>query len=144
MQKRGDLTEIALDDVLAPWRWEKAERTLTPAELKAFETALEASGMYAGAPDGLRLWSGDFYWVASGCRAGQFYYAAWLYPEPPYDRVKFPDFLYAHDATGVPVNPPRQMVDREKYRSSGRNGDDMQTKFWLQVGENGLGGVPNL
>ena len=100
--------------------------------------------MYAGSPDGLRLWSGDFYWVASGCRDGKFYYAAWLYPEPPYQRLKFPDFLYARDTTGIPVNPPRQMVDREKYRSSGRGGDDMQTKFWIQVGENGLGGVPNL
>lgn len=144
MQKRGDLTEITLNDILAPWRWDKAERNLSPAEFQAFGKTLQASGMYDGAPDGLRLWSGDFYWVASGCRDGKFYYAAWLYPEPPYERLKFPDFLYARDTTGVPVNPPRQMVDREKYRSSGRSGDDMQTKFWIQVGKNGLGGVPNL
>jgi hypothetical protein len=76
MQKRGDLTEVTLDDVLAPWRWEKAERTLAPAEFQAFGKALRASGMYDGSPDGLRLWS-DFHWAASGCRDGKFY-AAWL------------------------------------------------------------------
>ena len=39
MQKRGDLTEITLNDVLAPWRWEKVERSLSPAEFQAFGKA---------------------------------------------------------------------------------------------------------
>ena len=138
------ITQLTLDGVLAPWRWQRAEAHLSAEEYRQFLDLLDQSGMFAGAPSGERLFSGDFYWVASGCKDGKFYYSAWLYPEPPYERLKFPDFLYARDTTGIPVNPPRQMVDREKYRSSGRGGDDMQTKFWLQVGENGLGGVPNL
>jgi len=144
MQKRGDLTELTLDDVLAPWRWQKAETQLKPADFQAFQQRLEAGGFYAVAPAGLRLHSSEFYWIASGCRGGQFYFGAWLHPQAPFQRLSFPDFLYAKDTTGIPVNPPRPVPPAEKYRNSGRNNDDGEISFWLQVGENGLGGVPNL
>jgi hypothetical protein len=144
MQKVGDLTKMSLDDVLAPWRWQKAEAGLKPADFQAFQKQLEANGFYAGAPKGLRLHSSEFYWIASGCRAGQFYFHAWLYPEPPAQKLTFPDFLYARDTTGIAVNPPRPVPPAEKYRNSGRNTDDGEASFWLQVGDNGLGGVPNL
>jgi hypothetical protein len=144
MQKVGDLTKMTLDDVLAPWRWQKAETRLNPADFQAFQKLLADGGFYAGAPAGLRLHSSEFYWIASGCRNGQFYFNAWRHPQQPFQRLKFPDFLYARDTTGIPVNPPRPVPPAEKYRNSGRNADDSPISFWLQVGENGLGGVPNL
>lgn len=144
MDLRGDITKISLEDVLAPWNWEKAEGQLSPADFQALQARLESGGFYAGAPAGLRLYSGDFYWIASGCRDGKFYFGAWLYPEPPYEKLSFPDFIYARDATGVPVNQPRPLPAADKYRRASRNSDDSGTRFWLQVGENGLGSLPNL
>jgi hypothetical protein len=144
MQKVGDLTKMTLDDVLAPWRWQKAETRLSPADFQAFQKRLEGDGFFAGAPKGLRLHSSEFYWIASGCRDAQFYFHAWLYPEPPSQKLTFSDFLYARDNTGIAVNPPRPVPPAEKYRNSGRNTDDGEASFWLQVGDNGLGGVPNL
>lgn len=144
MEKVGDLTKMTLDDVLAPWRWQKAESHLNAADFQAFQNRLEASGFYAGSPSGLRLHSSEFYWIASGCRQGHFYFGAWLDPQPPFKKLTFPDFLYAKDTTGIPVNPPRPVPPAEKYRNAGRNSDDGEASFWLQVGDNGLGGVPNL
>ena len=144
MQKVGDLTKMSLDDVLAPWRWQRAETRLNPADFQAFQKQLESSAFYVGAPKGLRLHSSEFYWIASGCRAGQFYFHAWLYPEPASQKLTFPDFLYGRDTTGIAVNPPRAVPPAEKYRNSSRNTDDGEASFWLQVGDNGLGGVPNL
>lgn len=144
MQRRGDITRFTLDEVLAPWNWDKAETQLNAADFQAFQQRLEANGFYAGAPAGLRLHSSEFYWIASGCRNGRFHFGAWLHPEPPFQKLTFPDFLYAKDTTGVPVNPPRPLPPAEKYRRASRNSDDSPTSFWLQVGDNGLGGVPNL
>jgi hypothetical protein len=143
MAERGDLTEISLDDVLAPWRWRTFRAHLDPADFQAFQRRLETDGMYAGAPAGLRLFSGDFYWVASGCRNGRFYYGAWLHPEPPFQRLTFPEFLYARDSTGVPVNPPRPLPPADKFRTRGQGANDSETRFWLQVHENGLGSLTN-
>lgn len=139
-----NLAEVSLDDLLAPWRGRRSEARLTPAELRQFVSTLEASGMFAGAPVGLRLFSGDFYWVASACRNGIFYYNAWLYPGDRFARLRFPGFLFARDKTGLPVNPPRFVSVGDRLGPMGRQEDQTGTRFWLQVGPNGLGGLPDL
>src|ERR1041384_3254937 len=45
---------VTLDDVLAPWRWQRAEAHLSAAEYQEFVDLLQQSGMFAGAPAGER------------------------------------------------------------------------------------------
>jgi hypothetical protein len=97
MGRRPNLARVSLNDILAPWRWRRSEARLKPAELRQFVSMLEASGMFDGPPVGLRLFSGDFYWVASGCRNGVFYFNAWLYPSDRFARLRF--HLFSSSAT---------------------------------------------
>jgi hypothetical protein len=144
MGRRPNLARVSLNDILAPWRWRRSEARLKPAELRQFVSMLEASGMFDGPPVGLRLFSGDFYWVASGCRNGVFYFNAWLYPSDRFARLRFPPFLFVRDETGLPVNPPRFVPAGDRLGPMGRQEDQTGTRFWLQVRQDGLGGLPNL
>jgi len=140
---RAGAFNISLDDVFAPWRWRRSDTQLSPAEYRQFLDLLEKSGQFAGAPAGLRLFSGDFYWVGSACRNGAFTYHAWLYSRDRFVDARFADFLFAHDRTELPVNPPRKIPASEYLGPMGRQEDQTQIRFWLQVREDGLGGIPN-
>jgi hypothetical protein len=135
--------DVTVDDVLAPWRWKKSETRLSPDEYRRFLGLLEASGQFSGAPVGLRLFSGDFYWIGSACRNGAFAYDAWLFSKDGFSQVRFAEFLFAHDQTGLAVNPPRRIPANEYLSARGRQQDQNEIRFWLQVRENGLGGVAN-
>lgn len=135
--------DISLDDLLAPWRWKKSETRLSPDEYRHFLALMEESGQFAGAPSGLRLFSGDFYWLGSACRNGAFAYDAWLYSRDEFREVRFAEFLFSHDQTGLAVNPPRRIPANEYLAPAGRQEDRNEVRFWLQVRENGLGGVAN-
>lgn len=141
---RADAFNVSLDDVLAPWRWRRAETRLAPAEFQQFVALLENSGQFAGAPRGLRLFSGDFYWIGSACRNGVFTYHAWLYSDDGFADVRFADFLFSRDRTEVAVNPPRKIPASEFLGPMGRQKDQTKIRFWLQVREDGLGGIPNV
>jgi hypothetical protein len=140
---RTNAFDISLDDVLAPWRWKRSQTRLSPAEFQRFVALLEQSGQFAGAPVGLRLFSGDFYWVSSACRNGTFHYHAWAFSNDGFSRVRFAEFLFKHDQTELAVNPPRQIPASEFLGPQGRQEDQTQIRFWLQVREDGLGGIPN-
>ena len=140
---RANAFDVSLDDVLAPWRWKRSQTRLSPAEFQQFSALLEQSGQFAGAPEGLRLFSGDFYWVGSACRNGAFHYHAWAFSSDGFAQVRFADFLFKHDQTGLPVNPPRAIPASEFLGPAGRPEDQAQTRFWLQVQKDGLGGIPN-
>jgi len=140
---RSNMFAISAEDVFAPWRWQRAEARLSPAEVQQFTDLLRQSGMFAGAPVGERLFSGDFYWVASACKDGKFHYQAWLYSADRFAHLRFTDFLFKHDRTGLAVNPPRLIPAAEYLGPMGRQDDQIHTRFWLQVGEDGLSGVPN-
>lgn len=135
--------DVSSDDVLAPWRWNRSEARLSPAEFQRLVALLEESGQFAGAPAGLRLFSGDFYWVGSACRDGAFHYHAWQFSNDGFARTRFAEFLFAHDQTGLAVNPPRKIPAGEYLGPQGRREDQTEIRFWLQVRENGLGGVAN-
>jgi hypothetical protein len=138
---KGNLMKASFDDLLEPWRWYRSEARLSPEDMREFRDLLGASAMYDGAPVGLRLFSGDFYWVAAVCEDRTFYYNAWLAPGDRYSALRFPDYLYARDATGLAVNPPRQVSAAERIGEAGRREDQSETRFWLQVNEQGLGGL---
>src|SRR5689334_18305183 len=78
-------------DLLAPWRWRESTAVLSAAEMAQFRQVLAESGFGSGAPQGLRLPSQNFYWVASGCEAGQFHFYAWLAKNGRLDGARFQD-----------------------------------------------------
>jgi hypothetical protein len=140
---RMNAFDVSLDDVLAPWRWKRSQTRLSPPEFRQFVTLLEQSQQFAGAPVGMRLFSGDFYWVGSACRNGAFHYHAWAFSNDGFAQVRFADFLFKRDQTELAVNPPRKIPASEFLGPQGRQEDQTQIRFWLQVHEDGLGGIPN-
>lgn len=138
---KANLAELRTDDLLQPWRWQRAESRLTPEEMRDFTAALERSGAFDEPPDGLRLHSWRFYWVASGCRDGVFRFHAWQHPSPEWDRLAFPEFLFARDGTGVPVNPPRPISPAENFPHGPADERMGNIRFSLEVSGTGLGGI---
>jgi hypothetical protein len=130
-------------DLLAPWRWRESTAALSPAEMAQFRAALVASGFGSGAPQGLRLSSQDFYWVAAGCEAGQFHYYAWVEKDGRLDAARFQDFLLRHDGTGVPLRPARVLNIDERQRTGTGRGRNFNGEFTLEVRGEGLGGLVN-
>lgn len=137
------VSDVALRDIAGIGGWTRAEAILGQPDLQALEDALDRSGAREAAPVGLRLYSNDSYWVASLCRDGRYLFNAWLYPSPRYDRLVFPDRLFAHDRTGVPVAPPRKGDLARRLKGSTR---DQKPNFIFQlvVGERGFRGLAGI
>ena len=143
-QGPGNLVELGLglDDILAPWRWHRSEVRLDGEATEAFFKSLQDSGFFGPAPTGLSLPSAGFYWIAISCSAGRVHFSAWRYPSARYAALTFPAFLFAHDRTEIPVNPPRpidasQLILRQQnLQITGSQGP----RFQLRVGDNGLAG----
>ena len=132
-------------DVFAPWRWQESNAALSAPEMAEFQGALHQSGFGTGAPQGLRLDSRDFYWVASGCEAGQFHFFAWVARNGRLDAARFQDFLLRHDGTGLPFRAPQVLSaeDRSPTHASGNGGRNASDAFTLVVKGEGLGGLVN-
>lgn len=141
----ANLMDLRLDDLQAPWRWKRAEARLSPAEMQELTSRLGQSGLFDAAPDGLRLDSWKFYWIASGCHDGVFQFSAWEHPSPRWDALTFPAFLFERDATGVAVNPPRPVSVAEGAFARGPVDErGTTTRFSLEVDGKGLGGIMTL
>lgn len=138
----ANLLNLTTNDLLAPWRWQKSEMTLSPAEFVQFRDRLAASGWGQGAPQGKRLHSRDFYWVAAGCRDGQFHYDAWVDAQGDFPAIKFQDFLLAHDKTGMAFRRPHKVLPIDRTEQ-GQPNDRSATIFSLTVSGEGVGGLIN-
>ncbi len=124
-----NLAEVELNDLLAPWRWQKSESQLSGGELDQFRDLLTQSGWGKGAPQGKILHSRDFYWVASGCRNGQFHFDAWVHAQGDFPEIKFQEFLLARDKTNVAFRPAGQGRTPRSHRAgqaAGALGDDFR------------------
>jgi hypothetical protein len=133
-------------DLLAPWRWRESTAALSSEEMAQFRKALTESGYGSGAPQGLRLPSQDFYWVASGCEAGQFHFYAWRAKKGRLDDARFQDFLLRHDGTGLAFRKPYVLGIEESsnYRpAGGKNGRNPSSNFTVEVSGEGIGGLIN-
>jgi hypothetical protein len=137
-----NLAEVRLDDLLAPWHWQKSETKLSGAEFDQFRDLLTQSGWGSGAPQGKILHSRDFYWVASGCRDGQFHFDAWVDAQGDFQRTKFQDFLLARDKTGVGFRKPVPVLPRDRSEQ-GRPSERSAPVFVLTVSGEGIGGLFN-
>jgi hypothetical protein len=143
----GNLTNWFIagpSDIFAPWRWRESTAALSAAEMTQFRAALVQSGFDRGAPQGLRLFSNDFYWVASGCEAGQFHFYAWPARQGRLDAALFQDFLLRHDGTGLAFRPPHALTAEERpSRPAAGNGRNANSYFTLEVRGDGIGGLVN-
>jgi hypothetical protein len=137
-----NLAQVRLNDLLAPWRWQTSETQLSGAEFDQFRDLLLQSGWGQGAPQGKILHSRDFYWVASGCRNGQFHFDAWVDAQGDFKEIRFQEFLLARDKTGVAFRKPVQVLPRDRTEQ-GRARDRSATIFVLTVSGEGIGGLLN-
>ncbi len=137
-----NLAEVRLDDLLAPWHWQRSKTQLSAAEFNQFRDLLTQSGWGKGAPQGKMLHSRDFYWVASGCRAGQFHFDAWVDAQGDFGEIKFRDFLLARDKTGVAFRKPVKVLPIDRS-GQGRPSERTGTVFVLTVSGEGIGGLLN-
>jgi hypothetical protein len=99
---------IPLDDVLAPWRPQTVRKRIDAADLARLRASLRQSGFYAPVPQGTRVRSWGFFWVAAACEGGRFRFNAWSYPSTRFDGVTLAPVLGRLDGTGVPFSPPRE------------------------------------
>lgn len=138
------VSDFVLRDIAQIGGWTRGEAVLGPEQLRAFEDSLTRSGAWEPAPVGLRLYSNDSYWIASLCQDGRYSFNAWLYPSPRFDRLAFPEALFAHDRTGVPVAPPlKGDLARRLKGNTGRN-QKPNFIFQLVVGEQGFRGLAGI
>ncbi len=137
-----NLAQVELSDLLAPWRWQRSETQLSDAEFDQFRDLLLQSGWGQGAPQGKILHSRDFYWVASGCRNGQFHFDAWVHAQGDFPQIKFQEFLLARDRTGLAFRNPVPVLPRDRVEH-GRARDRSATIFVLTVSGEGIGGLLN-
>ena len=136
--KGGGLDIVqALSPGAGRWGGERADRRLDEATYRDLVAAIERSGLNAPSPDGLRLYSFSFFWVAMGCVDGRFHFNAWDHPADRFNRIAFAQPLFALDNTGVPVNPARP-INLAERRGWAYAGSHEKTNFELMVGVNGL------
>lgn len=134
------VNQAIFSDPLGFGRPTKRERPLDAAQLDALDAALEASGAFAPAPQGLQLFSKETYWITSLCRDGTFHFNAWRYPSDRYDAITFDEILFALDETGIavraPVAIPATAVARANVPRRRQGSDERGNYFLVKVGEN--------
>ncbi len=113
---------IPLDDLLSPWRGRTVRARVSGADITRLRRALGRSGFYKPAPQGLRVQSWGFFWVAAACEGGRFRFNAWAYPSARFDRVRLKAVLKRWDKTAIPFNRPREtwQPDRQEHKDIDR------------------------
>lgn len=138
---QGDVATINVYDPLRPWRGDRADSPITPAEFDQLAAALDQAVAGPRMRPGQFLRSDAYYWVAAACRDGKFRFAAWQGGDQDLGRLPFPPLLQRLDATGIAVRAPRDAA-----LGPFRRHDPMTDRdhFQLQLGENGLRVGPRL
>jgi hypothetical protein len=136
------VNELTFSDPLGFARWTKSELPLDAAQLTTLNGALQASGAFAPAPEGLQLFSKETYWISNLCRDGVFYFNAWRYPSERYEAITFDERLFALDDTGIavraPVAVPKTAAAKASVPRRQQSVDERGNYFNVKVGENGL------
>ena len=135
----ADLSQLVVgqaSDLAAPWRGQSERIHLRGEDVTLLRRAAEASGVFAGAPAGLRLESNGFFWTVAACVGGRFSFNAYRWPSQRFEEAAFANLLFAWDPTGIAVNEPRQV---EEYFDKDYEND--ARRYTLEVGDNGLVGA---
>jgi len=98
-QYRGelDVSTMPLNDPLQPWRAKMAGRKIDRGELRGLRDALRASGFDTPVPEGTRIYSWRFFWIALACENGRFTFNGWTYGTERFNRVTLAGPLSAMD-----------------------------------------------
>lgn len=115
---------------------------LPPEALAELERRMADSGVVAPPPVGLRLHSRGFFWIVTGCRDGDYFLTAYRHPSERFQEIRFDEFLFRADRTGIAVRRPGGAADFG-HRPGGPGcgsvrPEDREPCFTLQVGEDGL------
>ena len=137
----ADLSEVEVKKIgglLNPWRGTGEKIILQQGDVALLDRTLEADGIFAKPPVGLELHSDEFYWILSVCKEGGAYFNAVKWPNESFKKAQFPKLLEGWDMTGIPFNPPRQVLDLDNPL---RRSEEIRTDFRLRIDENGLWGI---
>ena len=140
-QGQASVADLRSDDLLAPWRWQKAQARLDGQAMQKLRDSLSVAGFYDRPALGLELNSKAFSWAAVGCREGRFFFSGWQHPSTEFETLGFPTILFAHDQTGQDINPPRPLTPSElgRFDNSARSYGGVP-RFLVTVREDGLSG----
>jgi len=134
------LSGLGVDRLFTGQSSGRSETALGPKALQSLEEAMDASGVFDPAPEGLRLYSDQYYWITAACRDGVFSFGAWLHPSEDFLALSFPELLFALDQTEVPVPEPKEVPPINRFGGQPQDKNPNLT-FRIQVGENGLVGL---
>ncbi len=107
---------IPVDDLLSPWRGKTVRSRLSQRDVRRLRRALRRSGFYKPVPQGTRVRSWGFFWVAAACEGGRFRFNVWAYPSRRFQRVTLAKALKRLDRTEIPFNEPRETWQPERQR----------------------------
>ena len=144
---RLNLTNFRPSEIFLGTRDPRSDLAIDPARFEALLAAVQADGFGQPVPKGLTLPSDGFYWIVSGCVAGQWHIQGWVHPTERFNGLRFPAQLVALDQTGVAVNKPRPVDAGERMRArSGNQAQlDVQPAFDVRLTDEGvLGRMPGL
>lgn len=131
-----NLTQVSVDDLLAPWRAKAATAPLSPADWQDLRDQLKQAGAFGPAAAGLELPSRSYFWTAATCQDGKFTFTGWRHPDQSFTQLAFPATLFRLDGTGVAVRPAAPIPFDPQYDQRARRGE--VASFTLKVGTNGL------
>ena len=120
---------LTLSSPFRPWQGKSAETPLQPNDLVKLRETLDRDGFFSPGPQGLRLPSDEFYWVAAACVNGRFLVNAWRYPSNRFARLTLPAFLLGHDRTRVEFYAPRPEDDRPPGYRGAPEDDDIRLQI---------------
>jgi hypothetical protein len=114
--------KVEINDLLAPWRWQKSETKTERQRLDQFRDLLTQSGWGRGAPQGKILHSREFsYWVAAGCRRRPVpFRTPGSMPRAISRRSSSQIFLLAHARPAWRSGKPFQVLPVDRPRPDGR------------------------
>ncbi|MBP2298238.1 hypothetical protein [Azospirillum picis] len=135
-----DLARLTPADPFSAARGRTATIQLTPAQFDSLVGRLGEDGAFEPPPRDMRLPSNGFYWLISGCRAGQWFFTAYPYPSRRFTEAGFPEALRRIDPTGVafPTLPPPGDAPRTRPSAGDRAEDGLF--FEVEVDRDGLVG----
>ena len=138
----ANLANVTLNDPLGPLRWKESRAQLNAAEFDTIKEALAVDGFLQPPKTvGRRFSSNGFYWLASGCRGGQFHFGAWIYPTEDFLALHFPALLLARDQTGMAFNRAHAVPAGETVGSPGRPIEEgANAPFNITIRADGVGG----
>lgn len=132
---------IRLDRLFQAGAPTRATVDLTHEDVAELEEAMFASGVFLPPPVGLRLHSEGFFWLVTGCHAGDYFLTGYRHPSDQFDNIRFDRFLFARDRLDVPIHRPADSTVRAPLQVCNPRLREGRACFSVEVGDDGLLGA---